>query len=77
MKLLTVEAVAEVLCCAKSTVYELVALGKLAGFRIGPRRGGVRISEDDLLAYLESCRQGPPEQKPRQRTPKLRYIRLS
>ena len=56
MRLLLVSEVAEMLRCAESTVYALIDQGKLAGFRIGPHRGGIRISEDDVQAYLDGAR---------------------
>lgn len=42
-----------------STVYGLIESGKLACHRIGCGRGAVRVSEDDLTEYLESCRSKP------------------
>jgi excisionase family DNA binding protein len=74
--LLTVDAVAERLSCARSTVYELISSGKLTGFRIGPRNGGIRVSEDDLLAYLQSCRVGAKEKPRRAPPPRLKHIKL-
>ncbi len=78
VNLLTVETVADRLSCARSTVYSLLSSGKLSGFRIGPNHGGVRISEDDLLTYLESCRvaakKGDVERKPRH--PRLKHVHL-
>lgn len=76
MNLLTVDAVAERLSCARSTVYELISSGKLVGFRIGPRNGGIRIAEEDLLAYLETCRVGVKQEPRRAPTPRLKHIKL-
>jgi excisionase family DNA binding protein len=61
MKLLTVQECAALLRLGESTIYRLIDEGKLAGFRIGPRQGGVRIAESDVLAYLERCRTGPTD----------------
>ena len=67
MKLLRVEDVAEMLSVAVSTVYEMVSKGEIPGFRLGPRKGAIRIEEADVIGYLESCKVGKkqPERKPR------------
>lgn len=51
MKLLRPKEVAERLAVSDRTIYRLVDEGKIASYRIG---GAVRISEEDLEAYLES-----------------------
>jgi excisionase family DNA binding protein len=49
---------------SQSTVYELCARGLLPHVRVGAGRGAIRINEDDLRAYLESCRAvKPPERR--------------
>ena len=48
--------VAKRLNCSNSTVYGLVDSGKLVCHRIGRGRGTVRVSEEDLTTYLDSCR---------------------
>ncbi len=73
MKLLIVAEVAEQLSCAASTVYQLISTGKLAGFRIGANHGGIRISESDLEAYLESCRLGEGAST-KSRSSRLRHL---
>ena len=51
MKLLTVKETAEALSVSPSLIYRLVSAGALRCFRIG--RGALRISEEQLLEYLE------------------------
>lgn len=51
MKLLTPKEVSEMLRVGKTTPYNLVNQGKLAGYKIG---GSLRIAEEDLKEYLES-----------------------
>lgn len=76
MKLLTVTEAAEYLRLGESTVYQLLSDGLIAGFRVGPRKGGIRISEADLLAYLDSCRiEGPKERPSPSQKVKLRHLR--
>ena len=48
--------VAKRLNVCQQCVYQLVESGKLVSHRIGVGRGTIRISEDDLAEYLESCR---------------------
>jgi len=43
-----------------STIYGLCAQGRMPHSRVGLRRGVIRISEDDLKVYLESCRADLP-----------------
>lgn len=57
--MLTVPEVAERLRVAVSTVYALVEAGKLGAFRIGPNDGAIRVSEQQLEAYLNACRSFP------------------
>lgn len=78
MKLLTVSEVAEILRLGESTVYELVSKGKIAGFRIGPASGGIRIAQDDLDAYLTSSRIDHKGETPRKVSrPRLKHIKVS
>lgn len=57
--MLTVPEVAERLRVAASTVYALVEGGKLGAFRVGPNDGAIRVSEEQLTQYLETCRSLP------------------
>ena len=54
--LLTPKEVADRLRVSRATVYNLCECGKLASYRIGVGRGALRISEADLDAFIESCR---------------------
>ena len=76
---LTVREVATRLRVSASSVYLLVENGRLSHHRIGARRGAIRVSEEDLAAYLARCRQegteGRPAPPPVTR-PKLKHIRL-
>jgi hypothetical protein len=48
-----VERAAEVLDCGTSTVYNLLATGKLQGVRLsGTKKGGKRVSVLSLLAFI-------------------------
>lgn len=62
--LLTVQEVAERLSISRAAAYQLVDSGKLAHHRIGVGRGVIRVSEEDLSLYLESCRRAPAEKAP-------------
>jgi excisionase family DNA binding protein len=77
--LLKLSEVSERLNCSISNVYALVDSGRLAVIRTGSYGKGYRVSEDDLLAFIDSCRKQetrpwPTTTKP---IPKLRNIRLS
>jgi excisionase family DNA binding protein len=72
-KMLRVGEVAERLCCSISTVYGLIEIGKLGHHRCP----GVRVSEDQLAAYLEETRRehGVRTVKSRQPRPHLTFSR--
>jgi excisionase family DNA binding protein len=76
---LTVHEVADRLRVSQSSVYLLVESGRLAHHRIGARRGAIRISEDDLTAYLAESRQDQRRESaaaPLISPPKLKHIKL-
>ena len=52
----TVREVAKRLNIAASTVYELIQAGKLAALRFGAAGGTLRVTEDDLQAYISGAR---------------------
>lgn len=53
-QLLCVEEVASRISCSKSYVYREIAASRLSVFRL---RNRIRISEEDLAAYLERHRE--------------------
>jgi excisionase family DNA binding protein len=57
-RFLTVAEVAALLQVGGSTVYALISKGLLPAYRVGPAKGGIRVSQADLKAYLESVRIG-------------------
>jgi len=63
MQLLTLSEVAQKLNISKATAYRLVWAGTLPALRIAPegRRGTLRVLETDLIAYLQSLREGKGE----------------
>ncbi len=56
--LYTVAEAAALLRCSQSNIYSTVAMGKLHCFRVGAGRGGIRISEAHIEAYLRSRETG-------------------
>jgi excisionase family DNA binding protein len=58
MVLVTVAQAAERACVSESLIYEWIAAGTLACYRLGKpgKRGCVRIAVQDLEAFLASCR---------------------
>ena len=78
-KFLTVSEVAERLNVSVATVYNLVEQSRLAHHRIGVGRGAVRVSEEQLRAYLESTQRGgglPPKEGPPAKTVTLNHLSL-
>ncbi|TWT96127.1 Helix-turn-helix domain protein [Botrimarina colliarenosi] len=76
--LLTVAMVAERLRVSRTTVYQLVESGKLGAHRIGGGRGAIRVSEDELAAYLQRCRDTAANntQAPKPPARRLRHLRF-
>jgi excisionase family DNA binding protein len=74
----TVRQAAQRLEVSISTVYALVASGKLRCSRIGLGRGVIRISEEQLVEYLRAAELvvAPPPAPPAGPGPKLKHIRL-
>lgn len=67
--------------CSHSFAYGICADGRLAHYRLGNGQGGIRVSEEQLQAYLNGREQGgggkskvpPPQSKP----PTPRHLSLS
>lgn len=74
MRLLTVKDAAAFLSISTSKTYELVETGMLAHHRIG---GSIRVSEQQLSAFLEETKREREQTKPRQRNRSrpLRFLR--
>lgn len=76
---LTVSDVAIQLRISKASVYQLIESGRLAHHRIGARRGAIRVSQEDLDAYMADCRTGIPKRRSIQQAvspQKLKHIKL-
>ena len=54
--MLTVLEVAARLGISRTSLYQLIKSKQLPSHRFGERRGVIRISEEDLAAFIESCR---------------------
>jgi excisionase family DNA binding protein len=60
-RLLTAAEVGELLGLSPATVLDHWQAGELPGFRIFGRKGGpVRFRESEILALIETWRDGPP-----------------
>jgi len=71
--MLKVAAVANRLNLSVSKVYELIDRGRLGHHRMD---GAIRVSDEQLRAYLEETKQGPgdlPKKSPR---PRLKHIKV-
>ncbi len=74
--LLTVRDTADRLNVSRNCVYQLVEAGKLPCHRIGIGRGAIRISEEDIRQFLESCRQEKHEEPRKAPRRKLKHLKL-
>jgi len=72
--MLTVKQLAHRLGLSTSKCYELIARGEIVHYRMG---GSIRVSEDQLKAYLERTERGgePPRKTPIPRA-RLKHISL-
>lgn len=75
---MTVAQAAKKLEVCPSTVYGLIAAGRLRYVRVGLRRGVIRISDDAVQEYLARCTFEVKEEKaaPVSSSPKLKHLRL-
>ncbi len=69
-----VDDVARRLKVTKATVYEIISLGKLRCFRIGARRGTIRVSEQQLREFLGQNETGEKRPAPRPVPVKLKHL---
>jgi excisionase family DNA binding protein len=60
---LTVREVADRLRVSPATVYHLCARRRLPHVRVGARGGAIRVREQDLHAFLDSCQVETRRQK--------------
>jgi excisionase family DNA binding protein len=77
--LLKIAQVADRLSLSRSAVYLLVERGELACYRVGPHRGAIRVSEEQLGAYLKGRREGGSELPPSAPLPQkitLKHLQL-
>jgi excisionase family DNA binding protein len=56
MKLLTVRESASRLGCSEALVYLLCSERRLSHVRLGTGRGTIRVAEEELDAFLKTCR---------------------
>lgn len=70
-----VREVAERLEVSPSTVYQIIAAGKLRCSRVGIGRGVIRISEEQLAEYLRAAE--PVPARPPAPRARLKHLRLS
>lgn len=77
MKIYTVSEAAKILRLGESSVYELVSQEKIGHFEVGPKGGGIRISQSDIDDYLASCRKEKKGGTPKKvSTPRLKHLKL-
>jgi excisionase family DNA binding protein len=74
----TVRQAADRLEVSQSTVYGLIAAGKLRCARIGLGRGVIRIQEEHLAEYLAGTQAAPRSSSVPSRVPHgLKHLKLS
>lgn len=73
--MLTVSGVAKRLGVSTALVYQLVAQGRLACYRIGLGRGAIRFAESDVDAFLATCRVEPEKPKAAVHSLVLKHLR--
>jgi len=74
--MLKISEVAERLNVSESLVYALVEAGRLSCHSIGVGRGTIRVSTEDLDAFLATCRDEKAERSRPPARPRLRHIKI-
>jgi excisionase family DNA binding protein len=76
--MLRVRQVSEMLGVSPALVYELVSQGRIDCYRIGTGRGAIRFKEEDVQAYLKTCRVegAKAEGEVKKTRPRLKHIKL-
>jgi excisionase family DNA binding protein len=74
--LLTAREVAAMLRVSANCVYDLIAKGKLACYRVGVGRGAIRLRRSDVEAYLDACRKEKREEAPRMPRARLKHLTI-
>lgn len=57
-KLLTVLQISQRLDMSRSFIYQELASGRLEHYKLGNIKGRIRVSERQLMDYLDACRKG-------------------
>jgi excisionase family DNA binding protein len=73
---MTVKQAAERLEVSASTIYGLVAMGKLKCCRVGLRRGVIRITEEQLSAFMTGSVPVAIKPPAPPRRPRVKNLRL-
>ena len=78
VEFLNISEAAQTLRISRSLVYQLIETGRLEAYRVGVGRGAIRISREDFLRFLESCRDnsGRAASRPPRRKEKLRHLKV-
>ena len=74
--LLRIKQVAERLQCSSALVYALVAQRRLAHVRLGGKKGGIRVDERDLEAFILGNKTGIESEGNVPKLPKLKHLRV-
>ncbi len=62
--MIKVDDLAKLWNVSASTIYNLVESGKLACYRIGTGRGAIRFTDEQIAAFLVSCKVTPASSLP-------------
>lgn len=77
--MMKVEDVAGRLNVSDSFVYDAIADGRLKHHRLGRGRGGIRVSEEQLAAYLRDTERGGKSEEPAPKPvtpPRFQHLKL-
>ncbi|WP_423817788.1 helix-turn-helix domain-containing protein [Rhodopirellula europaea] len=75
-KLLTAKEVASWLRLSLAEVYRLIGRGELTHYRVGPAKGAIRVSSDDVESFLTRRRSAPAEKPAKaERQPPLKHLK--
>lgn len=74
---LTIKEFAELVGISLSSAYQAVHSGELSTYRLGARKGAIRIARNDVQAYLDHRRVETTRSQPKSPPRALKHLKIA